>query len=342
MSLKPFKLDEKTSEMPSEFKIRFIKDDIEYEYGFSCNETKIVKEFLNYKPAGENFKEIFVRDEKSKKRFKFVHDKEKQEQIKELTNENTLYLSKSDQNNYPKTKPVYEFIVNELVINYHPLWEIVTAKKFFEDSEFKNKFIDILKRTDFGGILNLDVKKKKRNIEGYEINVIGKGPSIKQVRNDEEYYDIRMSHETKNGKTVHFEIDEESLGTRKFFSMLGPIFNILETGKILIIDELESSLHPSITHFLIKLFNSKHNKKNGQLIFTTHDTTLLKYNNLFRRDQLYFCSKKPNEQTKLNNFVDFKLREDINFEKAYLDGRVGGLPFIDETFFDENDKEEQR
>ncbi len=338
-NLRQFKLDKKMSQMPSEFEIYFIKNDIEYIYGFSCNETKIIKEFLKYKPKGENFKEIFARDEQFNEEFKFTHDKNKQRKIEEFTNKNTLYLSKSTQFNYEKIKPAYDFIANDLVINYSPSWSDYTMKKIHEDVKFKDKVVDILERADFGGIVDLNVKKKKGKVSGFEVKFEGKSPSLKEIDEEGDFYDLKISHPTKDGKVEYFEINEESIGTQKVFNMLGPIFNIFETGKVLIIDELESSLHPNITRFLVKLFSSKYNKKNGQIIFTTHDTTLLKEEELFRRDQVYICSKRPNEQTELYSLVDFKLREDMNFEKAYFGGRVGGLPFIDETFFDENDEE---
>ena len=115
--------------------------------------------------------------------------------------------------------------------------------------------------------------------------------------------------------------------------MLGPIFDILEYGKVAFIDEFEVNLHPNITRFLIRLFNSKINTKNAQLIFTTHDTNLLD-KELFRRDQIYICTKEPNKNTLVASFLDYDLRETADFERAYLNGRVGGLPFIDETLFD--------
>ena len=337
-NLRKFKLDEEMHEMPSEFEINFIKDDIEYIYGFSCDETKVFREFLKYKPLGKKFKRLFARDED---RFEFNSDKDEQNQIVRFTNPNALYLSKSVQFNYKKVNPVHEFIVNELIINYTPIWRDYTIRRVSKDIKFKNKVIDILKRADFGGITNLEINKQLRPFKDIEFKIEGKASSFREMDNEEEFYEVKTTHTTKSGKTEHFDMyKEESGGTHKLFSMLGFIFDVFETGKVLIIDELELNLHPRITHFLVKLFSSKYNKKNGQLIFTTHDTTLLKDKELFRRDQVYICSKKPNEQTELDNFVDFKLREDINFEKAYLEGRVGGLPFIDETFFDENDKEE--
>ncbi len=336
-NLRQFKLDKKMSQMPSEFEIHFIKNDIEYIYGFSCNETKIIKEFLKYKPKRENFKEIFARNEQSKEEFKFTHDKNKQKKIEEFTNKNTLYLSKSTQFNYEKIKPAYDFLANELVINHNPASSIDTMKKIYGDVKFKDKVVDILERTDFGGIVDLNVRKKKMKVR--EIKFEGESTKLNEFADEKDFYNLKISHLTKDGKVEYFEINEESIGTQKVFNMLGPIFNTFETGKVLIIDELDSSLHPNITRFLVKLFSSKYNKKNGQIIFTTHDTTLLKDEELLRRDQVYLCSKRPNEQTELYSLVDFKLREDMNFEKAYFGGRVGGLPFIDETFFDENDEE---
>ena len=127
-----------------------------------------------------------------------------------------------------------------------------------------------------------------------------------------------------------FELDdEESLGTRKFFKMSAPILNTLQEGKILIIDELDASLHPMLTKHLIKLFNDKDiNTKNAQLIFATHDTNLLKPQ-IFKRDQIWFTEKDKYGSTTLYSILEIKgVRANDDFEKQYIQGKYGAVPYL--------------
>jgi len=114
----------------------------------------------------------------------------------------------------------------------------------------------------------------------------------------------------------------------------GPIFDALQNGKMLIIDELDSKLHPLITMQIIKLFNSPEtNPSKAQLLFATHDTNLLS-TDIFRRDQVWFTEKDEVEQTDLYALDDFvfadgtKVRKDANLEKNYIAGRYGAIPYI--------------
>lgn len=327
----PFKLDKDFLDKPSKFEITFIHKNIKYKYGFSCDNDKFIEEYLYYWPKGRESK-IFSR--KNSKDFEFTVDKKQQELMKSQTNDNVLYLSRATQLGYNATKEAYDFIVNNLVINYSPAWGDITIKKIHEDGELKKKVIDILQKADFGGIVDINVVKDKRKVEGVEFKFEnGKTFSNPLKPEEQEFYDFKFVHKTKEGKLVNFEFNEESNGTKRTLAMLGPIFEILETGKVAFIDEFELNLHSNITKFLIKLFNSKLNSKNAQLIFTTHDTNLLD-NEIFRRDQVYVCSKDKENATTLSSYIDYNLREDTDFERAYLNGRVGGLPFIDESIFD--------
>ena len=326
----PFKLDETYLEKPSKFEVIFIHKNIKYKYGFSCTNDKIIDEYLFYWPHG---REALIFSRKDTTKYEFKSDKRRQDIIKPQMNNNVLYLSRATQLGYEKTRNAYEFIVNNIVINISPLWQDITIKKIFENQDLKNRIIEVLKKADFGGIVDVKVDKKKGQLQGIEFKFGKEGPSFNPLKpQEQDVYNVKFQHKTKNGHLIDFLIHEESLGTQKFFSMLGPIFDILESGKIAIIDELESSLHPNIIKFLVKLFHSKYNR-NAQLIFTTHNTSLLG-NELLRRDQIYICTKEPNKNTILTSLLDFDLREDADFERAYLNGRVGGLPFIDETLFD--------
>ena len=134
---------------------------------------------------------------------------------------------------------------------------------------------------------------------------------------------------------INFPFDEkESSGTRKLFDMSGPIFDTLEKGSTLVIDELDAKMHPLISQQIIRLFNStRSNPHNAQLIFTTHDTHLLS-TKMLRRDQIWFTEKNDAEQTDLYCLTDIVLpdgtkpRNDANYEKNYIAGRYGAIPYI--------------
>jgi AAA15 family ATPase/GTPase len=194
----------------------------------------------------------------------------------------------------------------------------------------KIKILEILKKADFGGIENINIKKEKKPTQRVNFNFNPKNENSIQIGSSvDDFFEVTFTHKNENGKKVNFDITEESEGTNKTLIMLGPLFDIMENGKVAFIDELETSLHPNITRLIIRLFHSNKNK-NGQLIFTTHNTNLLD-NALFRTDQIYFCSKEPNKYTKLTSLYDYDVRQVNDFERVYLSGRVGGTPFIDET-----------
>ena len=144
-------------------------------------------------------------------------------------------------------------------------------------------------------------------------------------------YDILMEHKTTFGKNVFFPIETESMGTQKLLYVGSYIAFTLEQGGIIIIDELDKSLHPHLTKVLIKLFqNPKINAKGAQLIFASHDATLLS-GDLFRRDQIWFTEKEPNGSSYYYALSDLKdVRAGVPYEKYYLKGAFGATPMIDE------------
>jgi AAA15 family ATPase/GTPase len=126
----------------------------------------------------------------------------------------------------------------------------------------------------------------------------------------------------------------ESSGTQRLFALSGPWFDTLEKGSILIIDEFGSNLHTKLSIELIKIFQSKMNVTNAQLIFASHDTNLLR-NDLFRRDQIWFTEKDGESgSSDLYSLVEYKInqatsvRNDASFEKDYLIGKYGAIPYF--------------
>jgi AAA15 family ATPase/GTPase len=134
-------------------------------------------------------------------------------------------------------------------------------------------------------------------------------------------------------KDIEFDIRrQESSGTNKIIDLSGPIFDTLNAGGILVVDELDAKLHPLLTLSIIRLFqNQDINKEGAQLIFATHDTNILSICNL-RRDQIYFVEKDKFGASELYSLVEYnkegKVRKDRSFEKDYINGRYGAIPYF--------------
>ena len=156
--------------------------------------------------------------------------------------------------------------------------------------------------------------------------------AYEQFLQGKDWYDLKTVHTDSEGGKVEFEMfGEESLGTVKAFLLAPFVLESLERGQVIVMDELNNSLHPLLVRFLVGLFNNrKANKGNGQLIFTTHETGILSQD-ILRRDQVWFCEKDEGQATKVFSLQDFKPRKDVaNLELAYRSGRYGALPYIKE------------
>ncbi len=142
---------------------------------------------------------------------------------------------------------------------------------------------------------------------------------------------LRLTHRTAGG-AVPLDFSAESEGTRTWFRLIGPVLAALKNGSVLLIDELDASLHPTLSGELIRLFQDRAtNPNNAQLIFTSHDTSLLNHLN---RDEVWLTEKSEDGASRLGALAEFageRVRTSVNLEKAYLHGRFGALPDTDRT-----------
>ncbi len=324
VEMQPFKFDLETLKKPCEFKFIFIKNNIKYIYGFSADINRIYNEYL-YQYLSAKPSLIFER--KNTNEYKFTQSE--QGKLEELATKNTekkLFLSTATAWNYEKTKNAYIWFAED-IDTYNDYMNVGYAFNKFEKDEdgSQKKFtINLLKQAD---ILIKDFNFEVKEIEPSNIIAFNNPINISNVK-------ISTLHEIENedGNKTHFELDlhEESLGTQSLFFFSSVLKEAFEKGKVIIIDEIDRSLHPLLVEFIIKLFhNSEINKNNAQLIFNTHDTNLLSLNN-FRRDQIWFTEKEPKKgTTDLYPLDDFSVRKTENIQKGYLNGRYGAIPFLD-------------
>ena len=181
------------------------------------------------------------------------------------------------------------------------------------DNNLKEFTLDFLKQTDF-------------NIEDFDVTEVKKVQSLIDTNLNFKDYQILFKHKGQNNM---LSFEEESLGTQMIFVLIPFLSITLKGCGVLIIDELDKSLHPYLVEYIVKMFNSlEYNPRGAQLIFNTHDTNLLDLN-FFRRDQVWFTEKNDeNGESVLYSLNDFSIRKSENIEKGYMLGRYGAVPFI--------------
>lgn len=332
----PFKLDTEFSKEPSEFKIVFVTEGIKYTYMFSVIENEVIDEYLYYYPNGRQ-STIFERNTDN---YKFTIDIERQTELKnKFHSPNKLFLSTESLWEYEKAKLPFKWLSKNLnVFIDHEHLEAYTGGKMIENKIIENKIIEYMHYADMD-IEDVDVKilKKEDIVNSDMFKVLSENSKIKISKLLDKdiggILDIKTIHKgiDKNGNTVNvpFDLEDESEGTQKYFGILGTFFETLENGSTLIIDELDIRLHTLLVLKLVQLFlNPEINKKNAQLIFTTHDTNLLD-SDMLRRDQIWFVEKKQDKSTDLYSLYDFGgVRKSDKIEKGYLQGKYGAIPYF--------------
>lgn len=329
--IKPFLFDETSKKEPSEFEFIFVVNGVKYRYFFSADVNKVYDEVLDayYSQKPTN---IFTRTKTSI--YEFSNDKNKLESLSANNTENKLFLSTATNWNYDKTRDAYLWFVN--AIDTYDSFNNITDKDLIDYSKdedsLKEFALKLLKEADIL-IKDITVDYEEREMDSTMVNMLvpsfAKGNEKIKVKN----VNIELEHEVidnKNNKhTYKLNFTEESSGTRILFAFAPFLKRAFETTKIIIVDELERSMHPSLVEFIVKLFNNKEiNKANSQLIFTTHATNLLNLE-LLRRDQIWFTEKNPeNGVSDLYPLDSFSVRKDENIQKGYVNGRYGAIPFI--------------
>lgn len=326
----PFLLDENSRNNKTKFEFIYVYNGIKYEYGFVLDAQYVWEEYL-YEYRSSKPSMIFERSNINTYRFT-SKSKPQLSKIVDKNTSNKLFLATATCWNSDLTKDAYMWFSNMVDTYDSQNLEELMYKEFEKNDDSLNKFmLNLLQKVDIN-ITNFNYEKNKQDanqmlmdIEDF-INLRFKDSGIlKQPK-------IMTSHQViENGKKQEYELNyfDESNGTKRLFTY-GPVLkNALENGKTIIIDEIDNALHPAMTKSLIEMFqNPNINKKSAQLIFNTHEISLLDLN-LFRRDQIYFVEKdNKTGVSDLCSLDDFSPRKSENIQKGYLQGRYGAMPAV--------------
>jgi AAA15 family ATPase/GTPase len=324
-----FKLSTETANKPSFFEISLYLRGKIYRYGFEVTKKEVIAEWLYCIPRSKEAK-IFTRNKNNIE----ITSKtiEAAESYKKLTKENTLFLSVAAQFNDALSREIILWFRHLNMINsvHVDFLRGQSVDHFHEsDDKFKNRVVQLIKKLDTW--IN-DISLEKQKLPLTEIPLPDKLKSLLDSQDNLESIEVKTSHYKydQDNQVVGTEFldmyEHESEGTKKLFVLAAPILDTLINSQILIVDELDARLHPLITKAIIKLFHSPDNKK-AQLIFATHDSTLLT-SEFFRHDQIWFAEKNSHESTDLYSLIEYDIDQNTNFGKDYLRGKYGAIPFI--------------
>jgi uncharacterized protein len=328
INVQPFRLDPVTTDQPVELEVTFLLENVRYQFGFTLTARKILSEWLivyrSTQPA--TWYERNFDDHSQKYEYKFSAQLLGAKSVwSEATRENALFLSTAVQLNSEQLRPIFDFLTKGLVIFENGSGP---PADYTISHIARNKAESVRELLSAADISIADIKLKKQPglVGGVKLD-LATGALESVPMESREITVPTFEHKARTGSAV-FDFQDESEGTQKLFALAGPIFEILGRGQVLIVDELDRSLHALLVRQLIEMFqNTDLNQNGAQLIFTTHDTSLLD-GELLRRDQIWFAEKDENQASRLYPLSDFSPRKGEALERGYLAGRYGAVPIL--------------
>lgn len=328
----PFLFDKTSKESPSEFSYIFTVNNTRYDYSFSADHNRIYEESLY---AYYTNRPSLIFDRKNTTEYKFTTSKVKEYTgYKNKTSENKLFLASATAWNCKETRDPYMWLSQSI----NTFYGNVSQQKALE--KYENDHDGSLKEFSIKFLQHADI-----NISDYEFNSgivdpeeYAGDPIIQAINNvtnaheEMKRYDIQTTHVVnEDGKQMKYELPfrMESEGTQNLFYYAPFLKEALENGETIIIDEMDRSLHPLLARYIVNLFhNPEANPKGAQLIFNTHDVSLLSLD-IFRRDQIYFIEKNGNNgASEIYSLDEFSPRKSENVRIGYLLGKYGAIPYI--------------
>jgi AAA15 family ATPase/GTPase len=333
INVQPFLLNNATAKKDSSFEVEFIEADVRYQFGFTVNQERITSEWLITYPRARP-QELYRRrfnPESKRDEYDFGNQLEGGRLRRDWaaqTGAKTLYISRvvqASSQEFEQLRAPFRWFSRRLrvapkvgIFNHH------STSKLCEVSEGRGKVVEFLSSFD---IPIVDIEVNKQPIDMAEMSKFFQKDVLDRLMGTtpDDRREPIFSHRSDDGSIVKFKAEDESSGTMNLFGFASKWIDVVEKDWILVVDELDSSLHPLVVWQLIRKLTETNSK--AQLIFTTHDATVMR-SKLLRRDQVFFISADKTRASHLYSLHDFKGREDDAFEDRYLQGRYGATPIL--------------
>lgn len=309
----------------SSYSIQFVKDDVRYAFGFTLNQMLVTDEYLFCFPKGrqviiyERDAESFASGDRFKGKF---------EACKDVLKPNRLFLScAANFSAVPEIEMAFAFFRDDLVV-YRGLgtddWMNYSLGTMEQNAQVKAMVIDFLQRLGTG-IKDIDIKHSKRNVDPASLPPFLADDFKAAILNNQfDVFDTKVIYDQ-----FGVELQYESTGIKKLLEFICPLVDIISKDKVLVCDEMEANFHESLVYGFVDLFRRTDTNSRSQMLFTTHDTSILDLS-LFRRDQIWFTElTKDSRATDLYSLAEIKnVRKDENIGKGYIAGKYGAIPML--------------
>ncbi len=344
----PNLLVEGYAQKPTRYRVLFSVQDTVYEFEFSYVRERIISERMEIADKSTRFRKLYTRDWDEISgiyKYTFGEAMSGSRQIwARNTRPNALYLSTASQLNAEVLLAPFQWLSSFIATaSVNPTFgDDTTAKMCFEDDKFQSQVVRFLRSMDIN-VASFEIERE--NVDRSIFEKTFSKEFIENVLLSSDVVDsgfrmnVRFRKDTKSGQETALSINSESTGTQSLFMLAGPLFQALKTGQCLVIDEINTSLHPIVVQHLISLFSDPElNARRAQLIFTSHDVSVLR-DDLLRRDQIWLI-ENDGYSAEIVALSDYSPRRGEALERGYLSGRYGGVPILSSDFLRGNDDTE--
>ena len=329
--VQPFKLDRESIDKPSRFELTFVTNEVRYVFALAATRQRVIEERLEAYPKG--LRQLWYQRSYDSKTESYVWAKasthfKRDPSLQERTRENALFLSVGPQFNHPQLTRVYAWFIENLAFvnlggDEGVAPHFTTVMLEMPDAARRERVVKLLRKADIG-VLDATTKREEPRAD-FGIKDDGGNPAAA--------WQLRPSllHQGVGEVSAHLDFDdEESAGTRRFYALIAFWLDVLEKGHLVVVDEIDTSLHTLLVRELLQLIlRDETYRKGAQVIFTANSPVLLD-GSFLRRDQIWFTEKSTSGATTLYPLTDYKPRKDEALARGYLAGRYGAIPFLPE------------
>jgi uncharacterized protein len=332
LSTSPFLLGEDDGSAPSTYEVELVLDGVRHEYGFRIDAERVHQEWARSYPHG---RPVLLLQRDGDEVQLGSQQRAKGRATEEILRSNALFLSTAAATNHPLFMGLYEWFQRNLQyadVRTRSARQALTAEMLEQDDR-RQQVLGLLREADLGVTdvsrreYDPDFKEKMEKV--FDI-FRGEDPDEDVEELEFNDFDVRLTHRAGE-REVDLYGYQESWGTMVWFGMIGLVIDALREGSVLLVDELEASLHPALAAVLVDLFqSSRSNPRRAQLIFNSHEVTLMGDSGErgLGRDQIWFTEKDEDGRTRLYPLVELAPRREEAIARRYLAGRYGGTPIL--------------
>lgn len=342
-SISKFKLMKEYLDKPSTFDMEFVTEGKHYNYGFKITDNKFEEEWLyEYSYQSRKSRRTLFERRNFKEFYYGSEFKGKNKTIASTIKDIDLFLPYSASRfEHPITQPIYDYILNSIRFRFGTDLREEAIAEALSKNQNSLRVVEFLESIDLE-IVEIVIEKVKRDESTLEfskklVSFMAENLDAEiDIENLPEYERvIKIKKRNHDNDIVTFSLIDESMGTRALISILTEVFEVIDEGGVFIVDELESSLHPLVSNRILDIFYDREiNSRGAQLIFTTHESSLLSHDDM-RKDEIWLTDRNIYGETLVTPMLTYKINSKVNIRKGYLDGRFGGIPVIDKNFPEE-------